>query len=320
MKKTLLDGTGLNISQIALGTDNFGVNPDEEGSRYLLDLYLDMGGNLIDTALIYSDWNEGEKSRSEKLIGRWLSGKRREDVVISTKGAFPALDRMDVPRLSPEEIESDIDKSLKNLGCDYIDIYWLHRDSKAMPVSLIAETLDRLVKKGKTRYFGVSNWSAKRVEMARKYAKDHRIQEISASQIQYSIAKPIKEVIDPTLVVMDEEEYDYYKETKVPVFAFSSQAKGFFSKLEKGGVESLSDKARQRYLTRENLSMYERLKKISDGYNISVGQCAIAALLCNKDFQTIPVVGCKNGQQVKDTLAGADVKLTTEDMRYILNE
>lgn len=318
MYKKVLRGTELSLSPIVLGTDVYGLDLSEEESFAMLDFYLSSGGNVIDTALVYSDWAPGERSRSEKLIGRWLkkSGMRNE-VIISTKGAHPEIGHMDVPRLSRREIESDIDKSLMHLGIDCIDIYWLHRDSEKADIAEVAETLSSLVKAGKTRYFGLSNWTGERIDALNEYADKHGLYKAVSSQIQYSIAKSLPENNDPTLVLMNDSEYKFYSDTKMPVFAYASQAKGFFQKLDKGGEESLSTKARERYLSEENRKRYLRIKKVADSHGVGVGQAALAALICNKDFETFSIIGCKNLNQLDDTLKSADVILSMEEIEYI---
>ena len=154
-----------------------------------------------------------------------------------------------------------MDESLKRLGTDYVDIYWLHRDDENLPVDGIMETLSKLVKTGKTRYIGMSNWTAERIDEANRCAEREGLPKLCASQIQYSMAVPNVENNDPTLVLMNDQEYEYFKNHDLTVFAFASQAKGFFSKLYAGGVENLSPKARERYLNEESLKRYQRIRQ-----------------------------------------------------------
>lgn len=318
MDKKILRGTDLHLSPIVLGTDVYGLDLSEEESFAMLDFYMSEGGNIIDTALVYSDWAPGERSRSEKLIGRWLKKRGiRNNLIISTKGAHPEIGHMDEPRLSCKDIESDIDKSLINLGIDCIDIYWLHRDSEKADLAEIAETLSSLVRAGKTRYFGLSNWTGERINALNEYAEGHGLYKAVSSQIQYSIAKSLPENNDPTLVLMNDSEYKFYSDTKMPVFAYASQAKGFFQKLDKAGEEALSPKAKTRYLSEENKERYLRIKEVADSHGVGVGQAALAALICNRDFETFPIVGCKNLTQLGDTLKSAEVILSMEEIEYI---
>ena len=321
MNKILLKGTDLQISPVALGTDSYGLLTNEEESFSLLDEFFSLGGNLLDTALIYSDWVPGEKSRSEKLLGRWMKKRgRRDDVIISTKGSHPDFATMNVHRLSKADIEGDMDKSLTHLGTDYVDIYWLHRDSEELPVGEIMDTLGGLVKAGKARYIGVSNWTNRRIAEANKYAENNNLPFISGSQIQYGIAEGIKEMGDPTLVLMNDEEYAFFKKTKMPVFAFESQSKGFYSKLDLLGLEELSaKKAYARFMTEKNIKRYDVIKALSEKYSVSVAEIVVATLCSNGDFQTIPIVGCKNSAHLQSSVAGAELKLTQDEVYSVLN-
>ncbi|MDP4133166.1 MAG: aldo/keto reductase [Bacillota bacterium] len=321
MDKVLLSKTDMYVSKAALGTDTYGLTLDKAKSYEMLDFFMDQGGNLIDTALVYSNWAPGEKSRSEKMIGAWMNErKNRDKVIISTKGAHPEIEHMDITRLSREEITSDINESLEHLKTDYIDIYWLHRDCEALPVGEIMETLNDLVKAGKTRYIGMSNWTHKRIEEANRYASGHGLAKIISSQIQYSLAQALTENNDPTLVLMNDDEYSYFSDHNLSVFAFASQAKGFFSKLYNGGIDNLSPKAKERYLSETNLKRFERIKEYALSHGITVGQLVVGGLCENKDFQTIPIVGCKNIPQLEESLSGADIKLTKEDIDFLLNK
>lgn len=320
MKKVVLRGTDLEISQIVLGTDVYGLTLSEEESFAMLDAYVELGGNALDTALIYSDWAPGEKSRSEKLIGRWMKARgNRNKLIVSTKGAHPPIGYMDISRLSRSDIEGDMERSLRHLQSDYVDIYWLHRDDTRLPAGEIMETLNDLVKTGKTRSIGLSNWTHERIGEANDYAKAHGLSEVVAGQIQYSAAEGVPANNDPTLVLMNEGEYAYYKQSGMAVFAYAAQAKGLFSKLDQGGVEALSSKAQDRYLSEENLRRFALLKELSGRYGASVGQLAIAAICSNRDFPTFPIVGCKNIPQLTESMGGAGITMEQSDIDRLLH-
>ena len=157
----------------------------------LMDHYIEAGGNVIDTAESYARWLPGGEYQSEKVIGEWLRERRtRDQIVLSTKGAHPKLESMDVPRLSKAEIQADLDSSLQRLGVEHIDLYWLHRDSPGYPVEEILESLDTFRKAGKIKYAGFSNWTQSRAEEARLAAERLGVQGFVASQNMWSLAKP----------------------------------------------------------------------------------------------------------------------------------
>lgn len=143
-----LTGTDLLVSNLCLGTVQFGSAIGEKECFEQLDEFTDLGGNFLDTAHVYGDWLAGERARSERVIGKWLkqSGKRN-NYVISTKGAHPRLDSMEVSRVSREAIMTDIEESLKCLGADTIDLYFLHRDDESVSVCEILDILEAARKK-----------------------------------------------------------------------------------------------------------------------------------------------------------------------------
>jgi len=160
MEYQTIPNTDLKPSVICLGTGDVGGALDQQTSFRLLDAYLDLGGTLIDTASVYTDWLPGERSASEKTIGRWLSHRGgRDRILLATKGGHPRLTSMDVPRLSRQEIVQDLEASLRNLHTEVIDLYWLHRDDPTRPVSEIVNVLYDQVQAGKVRYVG---WRARR--------------------------------------------------------------------------------------------------------------------------------------------------------------
>ncbi len=105
---------------------------------------------------------------------------------------------------------------------------------------------------------------------------------------------------------------------KISVFEYASQAKGFFSKLYKGGLENLGEKAKNRYFCDVNMEIFKRVKSISKEYNKSVGEVVISALISNTDFQTIPIVGCKNTEQLRESMSGADLVLPQNVCNFIM--
>ena len=236
----------------------------------------------------------------------------RNKVVISSKCAHPPLGDMDHSRLSREEIQSDIEKSLKALKTDYIDLLWLHRDDKRLPVGPIVESLNEQVKKGNIRYFGASNWSCERIAEANKYAKEHGLMEMSASQIQWSYAVTAKNY-DETLVIMNDHEYEFYAQTQMPVFAFSAQAKGFFEKYDKG---QLSAKAKERFLCNENIQRYAEIKRIADNTGFSISSVSLSYLTQNTAFSSFPIINCSKIEQLMDSVGVCDIKEQLIDISF----
>ena len=306
---------GFSVSSVVLGTDYYGQGVAERECFKMYDAFREYGGNHIDTARLYVN---GE---SEKILGKWLKTQKREDIYVATKGAHPPLDNMNFSRLTRDEIRKDLELSLSALSTDYIDLYWLHRDNASADAGEVIEIMNELVKEGKIRSFGCSNWKGSRITEANDYAASHSLKGFSASQIKWSLAKTSDSYTDdPTLVEMNEEEYEFYKNSKLPVVAFASQGKGFFSKLYTGGAESLPDKAKERYLCAENLERFERIKELSKKYNTSVGAITVSWIFSNKEIDAVPVIGCKNLSQLADSMKATEICLTQEEIRYCIGK
>lgn len=315
MIKKQLTGTDLNGAAIVLGTDDFGSAVETDRAYAVMDRYYEAGGNIFDTARVYADWLPGGSGASERTVGSWIKDRgARDKAIISTKCSHPPLGRMDISRLSFDDMENDTTESLKLLQTDYIDILWLHRDDRNMPIEEIAENLYKLSRKDTVRYFGVSNWKADRIEALKKLNAVKMI----GSQIKwsYGATNPAYED-DPTLVEMDDNEKSYYQQSDVNIFAFASQAKGFFSKYDNGGEAALSKKAAQRYLCEENLNRYEKAKTLAEKYNMPISAVILAYITSRTDINAYAIAGAKNVEQIEDCLKGAALKLSKDDFKFL---
>lgn len=301
------------VSVLALGTQAFGTSITVEETFKMLDLYAELGGNFLDTARLYGYFAENVQGISETVLGWWMKKRgNREQMIVGTKGAHPPMGSMHTGRLDRASIRSDMELSLRALDTDYVDIYWLHRDDVARPVEEILETLNELIREGKTRLIGASNWSLSRLQEAQRVAEENGMQGFAAVQPQWSLAR--QEVLeDDTLVRMDEAEYAWHKQTGLPVVPFTSQAKGFYFKLAAGGEESLSRKARERFLSPRNLRSYEILKEISARTGYSVGALSIA-YLTSQPFPVCPIVGYSSLAQAQSMREAGEILLDPADV------
>lgn len=334
MKYLKLPETDLNISQIALGSAEFGVDAQYPGMKAVptkdafrqMDEFLDMGGNFIDTAHVYSDWIPGEFGRSEKCIGKWLTERKsRDKVYIATKGGIdftnheglygPPID------LSKKEIDNDIEESLANLKTDYIDFYWLHRDEPQRSVEEIILTLNDNVKAGKIRYFGCSNWKPARIAEANELARKNGLMPFLGNQFEWSLARMFcPEAPLDDLPYMDEETYAFHKKTGMTAFAYSSQANGFYTKLAKDGEEALSDRLKKHYLNDRNRAAFLRIKKLSEETGMTATQIALAFINSQYDFTGVPIIFSRTHEQFLDSMSAADCRLTPDMVDFLLDE
>ena len=333
MKYIQLNNTDLNVSRICLGTAGFGDKLDQEKSFKVLDTFVQAGGNFIDTANVYCKWLEGHGNCSEQIIGKWLKDRGTQGkVIVATKGAHYSFEDQGRSRVNREDIRTDLDESCRTLGTDVIDFYWLHRDDPKKPAEEIVDILEELQKEGRIRYFGFSNYRTKRLKEIQKCLEERNHPGITAVSNQWSLAginpggntNP-----DPTLVEISREDYKWHCETKTASIPFSSTAMGFFSKLQKLGVlytekvdtfwmrnmesqiADLSESIKKSYWNETNLRTYQKLLKLQKETGHSLQSLSLAYFF-HQPFQTVPVTGVSNLNQLKDALAACDIDFEPE--------
>ncbi len=303
------DCFGKKSSRILLGTAYFGDGISKENAFLMMDKFREMGGSHIDTARLYAD------GLSEEIVGEWIISRKAKEMLVSTKGGYYDVDGGEAPRINETDICADLEKSLKALRCDRIEFYWLHRDDERVPVEVIINFMNRLVKSGKIMSFGASNWTSERIRSANEYAQKNGLMGFSASQIRFNPAHCLGE--RGGLVGMDEKEFEFYKNANMPVVAYSSQAKGFFSKIAELGIDSLSEKAKKRYLCEENLKRLEVLKNFSAKYEVSIASVICGAFSSFDVPEVFPVIGGSRLSQIEDSLLGGDVRLEKSELKEI---
>ena len=312
-----IPGTDLIPSVICLGTALLGTGIPESESFELLDAFTDLGGSFVDTAHNYADWQSVERSVSEKTIGRWL--RRRKSgggIVVATKGAHPELGTMRL-RVRPEEIRKDIEESLANLGTECIDLYWLHRDDPSRPIAEILEFLDEQVRAGRIRYYGCSNWTAGRMAEARAYAAGHGMHGFAANQPMWSLAQPDPDAMsDKTMILMGSKEYAFHRDNRFAAVPYSSQAGGFFTKMQEDRLPSSDSGLVRLYGGEENRRRYERAVTIARRLSRTVNEVVLGYLL-SQPFPVFPIVGCKTISHLRNSMKAADIRLSRSDLAYL---
>ncbi|MGE4454439.1 MAG: aldo/keto reductase [Sphaerochaeta sp.] len=309
---------GLRLSQIALGCDHYGEKISEETSRQQLDIFAQEGGNLLDTAHIYGQGEAGTPSSSEMVLGKWMKQHdMRNQMVVASKGCHPYKEDMHRSRINRKDMLLDISQSLDSLKTDHLDIWFFHRDNPLMPADEIIDMASELVESKLVKHLGASNWTTKRIEKANQWAKTHGKPTFQISEIQWSLAQCTPETWgDDTLICMTEEERTWYEQEAMPVMCFSPQAKGLFSKIIAGKIETLSEKAKQRFLTETNLALVPKVEKLSKELGVSPSAIAMA-YLTSQTNPTIAIAGSSKVEQISDTLLGSDLTLTAEQIAYL---
>lgn len=310
MEYRQLGRSGLRVSTLTLGTMTFGTTAlasslghvDEAGVRRQVDIALDAGVNLIDTANMYS------LGASETLVGKAIQG-RRDQVLLSTKVRFPMADGPNDAGLSRNHILEQVEASLTRLGTDHVDIYHVHEWDGLTPMEVYLETLDNLVKSGKVRYIGVSNFAGWQLMKALATSDAHNWERFVSNQIYYSAeARDAEYELIPLSV-----------DQGLGVMAWAPLAGGLMT----GKYRRDSQPSEGRQITEWSeppvrnpdrlWDTIDVLVKIADGHRASPAQVALAYLHAKTGVTTL-VIGARREEQLIDNLGAADLKLTSDEV------
>jgi aryl-alcohol dehydrogenase-like predicted oxidoreductase len=304
--------TDLVVSPIGLGTVKAGLAWDGKEADRVIDAYLSMGGNVIDSARIYSDWVPPEVGRSERVIGDWIQReKRRNEVVLITKGGHPRLGEMHSPRMNAKDMRNDLELSLKTLHVEEIDIYLYHRDDGNQTVEEEIEVMEDFRREGKIRYYGCSNWTAERMREADRYCREKGYRGFVADEALMNLGSMhMKPLADDTLVSMKGDVLTYHKENlqnlAVP---YTSVAGGFFHRYLCEGQESAETSV---YDTEENIKIAEKIKVLMENRQATVTQVLLGYLMV-QEFPCLALYGPKNAEQVEEAMKTLDYSFSRED-------
>lgn len=305
-------GNGVALSEISLGDSKRG-NPVTEASAFeVMDHYIARGGTTFDSARIYDDGG------ADRAMGKWMRsrGVARDAVTIVTKGSHPDPETMHIHRLSKAEVEKDLDESLAMMGITHADLHLLHRDHVKLPVEEIMPVLDGLVKAGKARAVGVSNWTVGRIIQANEFALQNGLEPIRCSQVLFSLAQTTSAITgDLTHVVMNDVEFGWYRESQLPLMCFGAQARGWFS-MRAAGKEPQSSPRKYFDILPENHRRLVRLGKLSERLGRPMAAITTAYV---RDHGLNAAVLCSfsSPQQMDEALEAETFKLTREQIKYL---
>ncbi|SFL54323.1 Predicted oxidoreductase [Gracilibacillus orientalis] len=307
MKTIQINGLDRPVTTLIQGSDYFKPSVYEKVCQ-VLDRYVAIGGNTIDTAHIYCG---GE---SEVAIGMWLKERNnREDIVILTKGAHHDQNG---PRVNPEAIRQDLFESLERLGTDYIDLYALHRDDPNIPVSEIIDALNEHIKAGRVKAIGGSNWTTERIQAANEYAASNGLVGFSFNSPNLSLAKA-NEPFWKGCVSADSSDMEWHEETQLPILSWSSQARGFFTGRFTRQDRSNEDLVRVFY-SDANWDRLSRAEKLADKKGVTAIQIALAYVL-NQPFPTCALIGAQNEHELVSCFEGSKIELSHEELDWLEN-
>ncbi|MGN0634349.1 MAG: aldo/keto reductase [Oscillospiraceae bacterium] len=312
------DKYSLSLPALTFGTASFERKDCDEIYFELLDEYYRHGGRCIDTARAYCAWLEEGEDSSETVIGRWLKERGcRDEMIICTKGGHPPLEDMYQSRLSREELEYDLSRSLETLGVDHVDIYFLHRDDESIPVEEIMPILNDFYKSGRVHFLGASNWTAARIEKANKFAEENGMEPFRVSQINYSLAHSSTDTFgDPTVVCMNLREFRWYQRNQFPVMAYSPQAKGFFAKMAKG--DPAKNLPEGQFTSTANLARLARVKQLSAQLDIPPAVIPLG-YLNSQPFFVSSVFAASKAWHIEENMTAQDMKFDYKTIAFLEN-
>ena len=315
MQKRKLGNTDLHVAPLAFGCNVFGWTADEPTSFELLDAFMEAGFNLIDTANMYSSWAPGNVGgESETVIGNWLKRGQvsREDVVIVTKVGI----NMEHPRdhslasLSRESIVTEVENSLRRLQTDYIDLYLSHIDDPNTPMEETLAAYDELVKSGKVRFIGASNFTKDRLEEALRISKENNLAAYAALQPHYNLYH--REDYEGAL-------QDYCVANNIGVFTYFSLASGFLAGKyrSKADLEGSSRKDFVKEMLNERgFNILAALDAVADELNAKPAQVALAWLMAQPGV-VAPIASATNLDQLQEIMRCIQIELNDAQLEQL---
>ena len=311
MSKRELGRSGIQVPVLTFGGNVFGWTVDQTASFSLLDALLDHNLNFIDTADVYSAWVEGNQGgESETIIGNWLkkTGKR-DQIVLATKVGKPMGEGK--VGLSPRYIKDAVEASLRRLQTDYIDLYQSHDDDADTPLAETMAAFDALIKEGKVRAVGASNYSAPRLAEALKVSKENGL-------ARYETLQPLYNLYDRK--VYEEALEKVVTDNGLGVINFYGLAAGFLTgkyRTQADASKSLrGESVIARYLDERGLKVLRGLDQVAEKHGAQPGQVALAWQIARPSI-TSPIVSATSLQQLNELALAATLKLDDADIQTL---
>lgn len=305
MEKRKLGNSGLTIAPLALGGNVFGWTIDEATSFAVLDAFADAGFDFIDTADVYSAWAPGNSGgESEAIIGKWLqrSGKR-DSIMIATKVGIEMGPGK--KGLSKAYIVQEVEESLRRLQTEYIDLYQSHRDDQETPLEETLSAYAQLMEQGKVRAIGASNYDAARLKEALQVSQDKGLPAYTTLQPEYNLydRAGFESALQPLA-----------QEQGIGVIPYFSLASGFLTGKYRSEADLNKSKRGQgikKYLDERGLKILAALDEVSQNYNATPAQVALAWLLAQPTIAA-PIASATSVEQLHDLVAATQLNLNAD--------
>lgn len=285
---------------ICLGTGNFGTSTSKEDAFRIMDRYLEMGGTMLDTANVYARWGAEKENLSEQYIGQWLKERNAyHRITVATKGGHYDLDTPQISRIRKDCIRKDLEESLRTLGLDRIELYWVHKDDRSLPVEELVDIMEEFVREGLIARYGASNMRLDRAEKARVYAKKRGVTGFWGFQNRFSLASvnPDSKVReDPGTVLLDEAYAAWHTQHQIPLFAYSSLAQGFFAKQKSG---ALSEPMKAMYQNERNQEIGRVIEAAAQRTGLSYSALSLLGM-AHQNFPVTPIAAVSRLSQLDE--------------------
>jgi len=307
-----LGRTGLQVSDICLGTMQFLWTTDEANSYAVLDAFVSAGGNFIDTADVYSRWATGLKGgEAETVIGNWMQRTgNRANLVIATKVRGRMWDGPNGEGLSRAHILRAVEGSMRRLQTDYIDLYQSHAPDASTPSDETLRAYDDLVHQGKVRYVGCSNYNGYQLMEAVLRAQQAGLNEYVSIQPHYSLVERQNFEKNTAPVV---------RQFGLGIIPYSPLGRGFLTgKYRRGQPLPASQRANsvQQLLTDKNFDLLDKLEALGRDRNATPAQMALAWLLTKENVSSV-IIGANTTKQLADSLGATGLRLTAAEMQAL---
>jgi aryl-alcohol dehydrogenase (NADP+) len=301
MDKRFLGRTGMQVSELCLGTMTFGAETDQSTSHRILDEFVGAGGTLIDTADTYS------AGASEEILGHWLKTRSRDDLVVATKVYGEAGPGLPVRGAGRKHIIAAVEASLRRLQTDFIDLYQIHRWDEAVPIEETLEALHDLVKAGKVRYIGASSMFAWQFSKALYTSELRGWSSFVAMQDHYNLLYREEE----------QEMLPLCEDRGIGVIPWSPLARGRLAReWDATTTRSENDGFGSTLYGRQedaDRAVVDRVGEVAAGRGIPRAQVALAWLL-SRPVVTAPIVGATKQQHLDDAVAAVDLRLDDAEL------
>ncbi|MFN8522651.1 MAG: aldo/keto reductase [Chloroflexota bacterium] len=308
-----IEGVTKPVSRLVLGSMVFSTEK-QDLTNELLDRWLELGGNAIDTARVYA------KGTSEQAFGNWLKSRGcRNDVVVVGKGAHHNSETLE-RRVNAASIHEDIQISFDSMQVDYLDMYILHKDDPDALVGPVVEALNEENKAGRIGCFGGSSWSHHRIAEANSYAASHGLIPFGVSSPNLALAVPNEPMWTGCVSLSgDAEALGWYERTQFPVFAWSSQARGFFSgRYTPGMAGETQDQQNvvRTYFSDANWERYRRADELAKRKGCTLQQITLAWVL-HQPLNLYALVGPATVEEMNNSVGALDVKLSPDELEWL---